>query len=196
MEWLRSFLSVEGRPVPYESLMQIERQVPSRVMYLPFVNGAGSHRTGHGSGHENRNYQGSLVNLSMASGPMDAAQAVYEGIACESRVILELLEEAGIGAEKIICAGGGTGNPLLMQAKADITGRSFLISHMLQATALGAAAIAGGSRMKRNMDADSEKETISPADALREAYDKKYETYREILQKQYPMEREAGSLCS
>ena len=196
VEWLRSFLSVEGRPVPYESLMQIERQVPSRVMYLPFVNGAGSHRTGHGSGHENRNYQGSLLNLSMASGPMDAAQAVYEGIACESRVILELLEEAGIGAEKIICAGGGTGNPLLMQAKADITGRSFLISHMLQATALGAAAIAGGSRMKRNMDADSEKETISPADALREAYDKKYETYREILQKQYPMEREAGSLCS
>ena len=108
----------------------------------------------------------------------------------------ELLEEAGIGAEKIICAGGGTGNPLLMQAKADITGRSFLISHMLQATALGAAAIAGGSRMKRNMDADSEKETISPTDALREAYDIKYETYREILQKQYPMEREAGSLCS
>ena len=61
-----------------------------------------------------------------------------------------------------------------MQAKADITGRSFLISHMLQATALGAAAIAGGSRMKRNMDADSEKETISPTDALREAYDIKY----------------------
>ena len=50
--------------------------------------------------------------------------------------------------------------------------------------------------MKRNMDADSEKETISPTDALREAYDIKYETYREILQKQYPMEREAGSLCS
>ena len=66
-----------------------------------------------------------------------------------------------------------------MQAKADITGRSFLISHMLQATALGAAAIAGGSRMKRNMDADSEKETISPTDALREAYDIKYETYRD-----------------
>ncbi len=61
MEWLRSFLSVEGRPVPYESLMQIERQVPSRVMYLPFVNGAGSHRIGHGGGHENRNYQGSLL---------------------------------------------------------------------------------------------------------------------------------------
>ena len=35
VEWLRSFLSVEGRPVPYESLMQIERQVPSRMMYLP-----------------------------------------------------------------------------------------------------------------------------------------------------------------
>ena len=30
VEWLRSFLSVDGRPVPYESLMQIERQVPSR----------------------------------------------------------------------------------------------------------------------------------------------------------------------
>lgn len=195
VEWLRSFLSVEGRPVSYESLMQEERQVPSRVMYLPFVNGAGSHRMGAG-GHKNRDYQGGLLNLSMAFGPMDAAQAVYEGIACESRVILELLEEAGIGAERIICAGGGTGNRLLMQAKADITGRSFQISRMTQATALGAAAMAGGSRIKRKMDADVAKETIAPTDALREAYEMKYESYREILKKQYPMEREAGSLCN
>lgn len=179
IEWLRSFLSRDGRPVPYGKLMQEECPVPSRVMYLPFVNGAGTHRlvpAGDGTRRTGK-IPGGFLDISMSTTPMDMAQGIYEGIGCETRVILELLEEAGIGTGRIICAGGGTRNRLLMQAKADVTGHTFLISRRTQATALGAAAIAGGIRFKRAMEAGR----VYPEEKYRKVYDTKYATYQRLL---------------
>ena len=48
----------------------------------------------------------------------------------------------GLHADRLIAAGGGTRNPLLMQAKADMTGRCFILSQQTQATAAGAAMLA------------------------------------------------------
>lgn len=178
IEWLRSFLSPDGRPVPYERLMQEERPVPSRVMYLPFVNGAGSHRLVFSGNDAQRTGKtaGGFLDIAMTTSPMDMAQGIYEGIGCETRVILELLEEAGIGTGRIICAGGGTRNRLLLQAKADVTGHTFFISRRTQATALGAAAIAGGIRLKGTM----ENGRVCPEENYRKTYDEKYESYRQV----------------
>ena len=148
-------------------------------MYLPFVNGAGTHRlvpAGDGTRRTGK-IPGGFLDISMSTTPMDMAQGIYEGIGCETRVILELLEEAGIGTGRIICAGGGTRNRLLMQAKADVTGHTFLISRRTQATALGAAAIAGGIRFKRAMEAGR----VYPEEKYRKIYDTKYATYQRLL---------------
>lgn len=134
-------------------------------------------RTCRGWHPKNREDTGGFLDISMSTTPMDMAQGIYEGIGCETRVILELLEEAGIGTGRIICAGGGTRNRLLMQAKADVTGHTFLISRRTQATALGAAAIAGGIRFKRAMEAGR----VYPEEKYRKIYDTKYATYQRLL---------------
>ena len=64
-----------------------------------------------------------------------------------------------------------------MQAKADITGRSWLISSLTQATAAGAAMLAAGFPAQ-----EKRKGTPVSADgSLREAYEEKYRTYRQQI---------------
>ena len=180
VEWLRSFLQAAGGQASYESLMKQERQVPSKVMYLPFVNGGGTHRK--------KMIPGGLLGLDMTTGPMDAAQGIYEGIACEARVILELIEDAGLHADRLIAAGGGTRNPLLMQAKADMTGRRFILSQQTQATAAGAAMLAAEAVKEpkcpgdfsgegSQKEADIERKTAAPRKEYGEACLAKYRTY-------------------
>ncbi|MFR8337610.1 MAG: hypothetical protein ACLVAW_13580 [Eisenbergiella massiliensis] len=104
-----------------------------------------------------------------------------------SEVILELIEDAGLHADRLIAAGGGTRNPLLMQAKADMTGRCFILSQQqqqrLQARHAGGRG-REGTEMPRDFsgegsrkEADIERKTAAPRKEYGEACLAKYKTY-------------------
>ena len=172
VEWFRSLLSLAGEEkIPYERLLSEEGKRPSPVLYFPFVNGVGTHRSPELA------RMGGFLGIGPETGRGELLQAIYEGIAMESRWILDCLKEAGIRTETIRAVGGGTKNRRLMQAKADITGRRWLISSLTQATAAGAAMLAAGCPASGKRQGAP----VSADGSLREAYEEKYRIYRQRI---------------
>jgi L-ribulokinase len=91
---------------------------------------------------------GLLVGATLATRPADIYRALLESTAFGTRAIIESLEAAGVGVERVVACGGlPERNQLLMQLSADITGREFDVAASSQAPALGSAmygAVAAG----------------------------------------------------
>ena len=91
---------------------------------------------------------GLLVGATLATRPPDIYRALLEATAFGTRAIIESLETAGVGVERVVACGGlPERNELLMQISADVTGREFDIAASSQAPAVGSAmygAVAAG----------------------------------------------------
>lgn len=172
VEWFRGLLSMKNAgKISYTELLEEKGQHPSPVFYFPFINGVGTHR------NPALKEMGGFLGIRPETGRGDMLQGIYEGIAMESRWILERLEEMGIRTEIIRAVGGGTKNKGLLKAKADVAGRSFHVSSLTQATAAGAAMLAGDFR-----GGGTRKETaVLPEEMLREAYEEKYRMYQKRI---------------
>lgn len=72
----------------------------------------------------------------------DFMQAVYEGVAYEMKQMVERLS-AGQPVKRIVSTGGGTKNPVWLQTKADVLGLPIEVSETAEASAFGAALLAG-----------------------------------------------------
>ncbi len=187
MEWLRGLLMRRpaqgkddaeaahgGQKMEYQELMQASlsygahgRHTP--LLYLPFVNGVGTHRK--------RKLPGGFLGADMSTGSTELIRAVCEGIACESAVILENLAAAGIVTETIHAVGGGILNRGLMQAKADFTAHIYETDIQVQAAAAGAALCAAGLTGHARL-----RDRIQP-DSQASAYcQKKYQRYTRLTQ--------------
>ncbi|HVN87828.1 MAG TPA: glycerol kinase GlpK [Candidatus Binatia bacterium] len=86
-----------------------------------------------------------IGGLSRGSTRAHVVRAVLEGIAHRSREVLEtLLEDSGTPAPAVLRVdGGAAANDFLLQALADTLGTAVERPHVVQATALGAAYLAG-----------------------------------------------------
>ena len=83
---------------------------------------------------------GLLVGATLATEPAEIYRALLEATAFGTRTIMESLEGAGVGVERVVACGGlPERNVLLMQLSADITGREFEVAASTQAPALGSA---------------------------------------------------------
>lgn len=71
--------------------------------------------------------RGVLAGLSLRHGRGHLYRAVYEGIACGIRQILELLDDTGGAAQRIVAVGGGTQGGLWTQIVSDVTGREQIL---------------------------------------------------------------------
>jgi L-ribulokinase len=91
---------------------------------------------------------GLLLGQTLASTPAEIYRALLEATAFGARVIIERLEEYGVGVEQVVCCGGiAEKNPVAMQIYADVTGRPMRLSQSAQTCALGsavAASVVGG----------------------------------------------------
>jgi xylulokinase len=88
--------------------------------------------------------QGAFVGLNDSTRRADMIRAVIEGINFSFLEMLKSLETgAGQKAQKITAIGGGTRNELWMQTKADISGLPVETPEIEEATAMGAAMLAG-----------------------------------------------------
>jgi len=91
---------------------------------------------------------GLLVGLTLATRPADIYRALLESTAFGTRTIIESLEAAGVGVERIVACGGLAERiPLLLQLSADVTGRELAVAASNQVAALGSAmygAVAAG----------------------------------------------------
>jgi xylulokinase len=100
---------------------------PGPVLAIPRLSGA----------------RGALLGLSLATSGAQIAQAMLEGVAYDLALTVEALGGAGISAETIRAAGGGTRSPWWMRLKAGLTGVPIEVGAHEEPGAFGAALLAG-----------------------------------------------------
>jgi xylulokinase len=113
------------------------------------------------------------------------ARACMEGVVLALRQGLELMESLGVGADRILASGGATRHPLWLQLQADIFNRPMAPSRVQEATARGAALLAGvGAGLYTDAQAacrrkfhPDESAVVYPQPAAVETYQAVFETF-------------------
>ena len=126
--------------------------------------------------------RGVLAGLSLRHKRGHLFRAVYEGIAFGIRQILELMEEAGGPAERIVSVGGGTQGGLWTQVVSDVTGREQLLPGQTIGASYGDALLAaiGNGMVTPDTDWTSVAGTVIPDRAVGDVYGDLYETYTSL----------------
>ncbi len=107
------------------------------VVFVPAPLGLGTPAWDYGA-------RGALFGLTRGSSRAQIARAVLEGIAHRGADLVDAaVADTGIDIARVRVDGGMTANPTFVQALADACGRPIEISPVREATALGAALLAG-----------------------------------------------------
>ncbi len=142
VQWLRDGLGVLGTAVESEALA---RSVPSTggVYFVPAL-------TGLGAPDWEPEARGTIVGLTRGTTRAHLVRAALEAMAYATADVLDVMRGAAGaafdvsgGAGVLRVDGGATANDWLMQFQADVLGRSVERPALIEATALGAAGLAG-----------------------------------------------------
>ncbi len=136
VQWLRDGLEVIQSASETEALAA---SLPSNegVYFVPAL-------TGLGSPHWDPHARGTIVGLTRGSGRRHLVRATLEAIAYQTADALEAIQDAcGQQVEELRADGGGSDNRWLMQFQADILGVPVRVAGGPEATARGAALLAG-----------------------------------------------------
>ena len=155
---------------------------PTGILYYPYLSGSGAPKP-------NPNMLSSFIGISVNHTRWDMMRAVLEGTVYEFAAIRRAAEQAsGQAITAITAVGGGTRNNVLMQIKADVTGCTFSIPNVEEATMLGAAMLAGiGSGIYKDEFAAWEQispqlsiRTVTPDEKVGKLYEPHLEAYLEL----------------
>ncbi|HEX2754273.1 MAG TPA: FGGY-family carbohydrate kinase, partial [Candidatus Limnocylindrales bacterium] len=150
------------------------------VIFVPALSGA---MTPRWNGRARAVFHG----LSMAHGLGHLARAVFEGCTFGLRDIVDRFAELGLGEGEIRVVGGGSRSDLLLQMKADVTGKPVRRVVHPEATALGATmigAVVAGTFASLDEAATAlvglEDRVYEPDPGVFPAYEDAYRTYRAL----------------
>ncbi|MHB9037162.1 MAG: xylulokinase [Armatimonadota bacterium] len=101
------------------------------------------HFAGSGSPDFNSDAKAAIWGLTMAHERKHISRALLESVAFILKRNLDLLAGMGVPMERIISSGGGSKSALWCQIKADVTGLPVAATDLEEATATGAAILAG-----------------------------------------------------
>ena len=136
VQWLRDGLGIIGAASETEALAS-SLQSNDGVYFVPAL-------TGLGSPHWDPRARGTIVGLTRGSGRAHLARATLEAMAYQTHDAVRAMEAAGEAPlSELRADGGATVNRWLMQFQADILGVPVVRARVEQATALGAAYMAG-----------------------------------------------------
>ena len=134
IQWLRDGLGLIDSAAESETLANSVSDTNGLYMVPAF--------TGLGAPHWDPHARGTLVGITRGSKAAHLARAALEGIAHQVADVIEAMRLDGTLAELRV-DGGGAQNDLLMQLQADLGDIPVLRTGITEATALGAAYLAG-----------------------------------------------------
>jgi xylulokinase len=190
LEWYKDQFGLEaqrraqtGQGNVWSNLMDEARSAPpgaNGIFFLPHFNGTTCPNLDPRS-------LGAFLGLNDTTKREDMVRAVVEGLDYAFLDMLKALElGAGQKAEKITAIGGGIRNEFWMQNKADVSGRPVVTPEIEEATALGAAMLAGiGAGVYKNLAEAAQRvqkpgRLFEPNMKLTSIYTELFDIYREI----------------
>jgi xylulokinase len=120
----------------HELLKDIDSGKPGELL-------VGPHFSGVCNPVFNPDARGFLYGLSLNTAFRDLAQGILEGLCYDLKSHVEGFRKAGIPIEKLKVVGGGAHSDAWLQLKANIAGLEISRSDILEASAMGAAALCG-----------------------------------------------------
>jgi len=144
VQWLRDEMNFISQASELESLAL---SVPDSagVQFIPAFNGLGSP-------YWRGEVRGSISGLSQAVSKGNIARALIEALAFQVRAMTDAFGANGLGVKELRCDGGAAAMNLLMQLQATHSKSPVLRSKSLEATARGAACIAGLGTMWKSLE--------------------------------------------
>ncbi|TMD82970.1 MAG: xylulokinase [Chloroflexi bacterium] len=178
LEWVRTTLVASWDEVYAEAFA-----VPpgaQGLIFLPYL-------TGERTPHFDPAAKGAWIGLGLSHGRGHLLRAALEGVAFAVRQGLEALPVAGVRRDELRLAGGGSLDPRWRQLLADVLERPLLATPVTDASALGAALLAGvgfgawpDAQRVAAMAAPAQLVATPGRDA--EAYREPYLRYRQLYQ--------------
>ena len=172
--WLSGLLGV-----PQAEVFTLALEAPAGsdgVLFLPALSGSTAPRW-------NDRMRGGLLGLAMNHTPAHVARAVLEGCAFALRDIVERLDALGLGQGEVRIVGGGARDNLWAAIKASVLGRPVRRVLTEEATAVGAAMVAGvGAGFFADFSAASvavrlAPDAIDPDPEANKTYEEAYQRY-------------------
>ncbi|MCS6899619.1 MAG: FGGY family carbohydrate kinase [Myxococcales bacterium] len=186
IHWLTGTLLGTAEGVREERIRTLEREATSLppgasgLLLLPYWNGAMNP-------YWDDRATGALIGLRGDHGAAHLFRAIWEGLAMESRLHLEELEQAG-AVNELVVMGGGARSDLFCRILTDVTGRPVIRSGSPEATCLGAAVLAAiGAGWFPSMEQAIEAMTYQGEVFAPGEHHKRYDAlYREVYRPLYP----------
>lgn len=136
IQWLRDRLGIIHTAAEVEALATSVEDT-NGVVFVPAFTGLG---TPHWDGYA----RGVIAGLTLGASAAHLARAALESIALQTVDVLKAMQaDSGITLRELRVDGGATVNDLLMQMQADLAGIPVIRARRPEATALGAAYLAG-----------------------------------------------------
>jgi glycerol kinase len=136
VEWLRDGLGLVDDVADSAALAATVAD-SGDVCFVPALSGLGTPHWDHGA-------RGLLVGITRGTTRAHIVRAVLEGVALRAAELLDAAEaDTGLEVETLRLDGGMSANPVLVQSLADAIARPVEVSAEREATALGAAFLAG-----------------------------------------------------
>lgn len=199
LTYARGLLFGSGEGVPsYAELSQLAseaRTAEGRILFAPWP-------YGERAPVENRDLRAAFVNLSLGAGRAQLVRAVLEGVAYNTRWMLQPVEKmAGCTAPTIRIGGGGALSPLWCQIFADVLNRRIeTVADPAYATARGAALIAAlgvGSVTLETIESSTKTEFhYSPKPENVPIYDEMFRLFRQYYARSAELYRQLNSRAS
>ena len=179
LKWLRETMCPELSFAEMSALAETAEPGSGGVTFLPYM-------AGERSPIWDPKACGVFFGLNFGVTRAQMIRACMEGVAYSLRHNLETAAEAGARAGVLRAMGGSANSRIWTQIKADVTGCGIEVPGSDTATTLGAAMLAGvGTGVWQGFE-EAARQTIrvnrtyEPDPAVKEIYDRGYETYRKL----------------
>jgi xylulokinase len=189
VRWFRDELEPEAinKVNTYEKMFTPLKFDGGTIMAIPYF--AGSYSDSFA--------RGAFLGLTLGVNRAQMLQAVVEGVTHEMTLMVDRLEESGDTAIEIIRAFGGPAkSPKWMQLKADISGKKVETVSVEEASALGAAILAGvatgvyDSYEQATRAVVKIKAAYQPRPEIYQIYKRQHETYKKLIKAFKPVNKE------
>ncbi|MEJ2042892.1 MAG: FGGY-family carbohydrate kinase [Reinekea sp.] len=183
------FLADEEQPDVYEILNIIAARVPpgaNGLIYMPWL-------FGERTPVDDSNLRAGLVNLSLGHSREDIIRAFMEGVALNSRWMMEPFKRLlGRDLGAVAAVGGGAQSDLWCQIIANVSGQPIRqMENPIQANTQGAAFLAGigtGALTVSDLPGlQRHRHVYEPNPLLRAMYDEKFEIFKELYRRLSPI---------
>jgi len=135
VQWLRDGLGILPEAA---DMSRLAESVPTSdgVVFVPAL-------TGLGAPYWDPRARGAILGITRGTTAAHVARATLEGIACQVADLVAAAVESGVRPVEVRADGGAGGSDLLLQVQADLLGVPVVRAAQAEATALGAAYLAG-----------------------------------------------------